>query len=90
MTLLADVCGGGAGSVSVSQPRPAPRRWEVTPGMGTPSIRSMPIATNPGGRDAAGMPAWRVPVVLTRRRTIDYCRVATALCPWRPRQRQAA
>jgi len=49
----------------------------------------MPIATNPGGRDAGGMPAWRVPVMLTRRRTIDYCRVATALCPT-PRQRRAA
>jgi hypothetical protein len=35
------------------------------------------------------MPAWRVPMVLTRRRTIDYCRVATALCPV-PRQRRAA
>jgi len=27
--------------------------------------------------------------VLTRRRTIDYCRVTTALCPV-PRQRRAA
>jgi hypothetical protein len=49
----------------------------------------MPIATDAGGRRAWGMPAWRVPMLLTRRRTIDYCRVATTLCPV-PRQRRAA
>jgi hypothetical protein len=49
----------------------------------------MPIATDAGGRDAFETPAWRVPTPLTRRRTIDYCRVATALCP-APRQRRAA
>jgi hypothetical protein len=89
MTRLADVCGGGPRSVSVSQPGPAPRRWEVTAGMGAPSIGSMPIAVNAGGREVRGRPAWRVPTLLTRRRSIDYCRVATALCPV-PRQRQAA
>jgi hypothetical protein len=41
----------------------------------------MPIATNAGGRDARELPVWRVPTLLTRRRSIDYCRVATALCP---------
>jgi hypothetical protein len=49
----------------------------------------MPIATDAGGPDAWGMPAWCVLMPLTRRRTIDYCRVATALCPV-PRQLQAA
>jgi hypothetical protein len=50
----------------------------------------MPIATSAGGPGACGMPVWRAPMLLTRRRTIDYCRVATALCPGPPRQRQAA
>jgi len=49
----------------------------------------MPIATDAGGRDAGTTPAGRAPMLLTRRRTVDYCRVATALCPV-PRQRQAA
>jgi hypothetical protein len=67
-----------------------PGTGEVTGGRGTHSIGSMPIATNAARLDAWRARASRAPVLLTRRRTVDYCRVATALCPWLPRQRQAA
>jgi hypothetical protein len=70
--------------------QPWPGTGEVTGGRGTHSIRSMPIATNAARLDAWRAPASRAPVLLTRRRTVDYCRVATALCPWLPRQCQAA
>jgi len=55
----------------------------------------MPIAAAAGrppawGTPAWGTPAWRAPAPLTRRRTVDYCRVATALCPGPPRRRQTA
>ncbi|HSS89947.1 MAG TPA: hypothetical protein VLL69_11555 [Streptosporangiaceae bacterium] len=50
----------------------------------------MPTATNAGRPDAWQAPAWRTPALLTRRRTVDYCRVATALCPGPPHRRQAA
>jgi hypothetical protein len=69
--------------------QPLPGTGEVTGGRGTHSIRPMPIATNAARLDAWRAPALRAPVLLTRRRTVDYCRVATALCPWPPRQRQA-
>jgi len=58
--------------------------------MGTHSIRSMPTATSAGRPGAWRAPVWRAPALLTRRRTVDYCRVTTALCPRAPRQRQAA
>jgi len=58
--------------------------------MGAHSIGAMPTATYAGRADAWRAPAWRAPALLTRRRTVDYCRVATTLCPWPPRQRQAA
>ncbi len=64
--------------------------WAVTAGMGTPSIGSMPIATYAGRLDTWGTTAWRAPALLTRRRTVNYCRLATTLCPWPPRGRQAA
>ncbi|HEY7360566.1 MAG TPA: hypothetical protein VH642_07125 [Streptosporangiaceae bacterium] len=49
----------------------------------------MPTATHAGRTQAWRAPARRAPALLTRRRTVDYCRVATALCP-RPHRRQAA
>jgi hypothetical protein len=83
--------------MSASPARPAasvasrnlPGRGQVTSAMGAHSIGAMPTATHAGRTDAWRAPAWRAPALLTRRRTVDYCRVATALCPWPPRQRQA-
>jgi hypothetical protein len=63
---------------------------KVTSGVGTHSIMPMPIAAAAGRPPAWGTPAWRAPAPLTRRRTVDYCRVATALCPGPPRRRQTA
>ena len=70
--------------------RNLPSAEQVTSGRGAHSIRAMPTATNAGRADAWQAPAWRAPALLTRRRTVDYCRVATALCPGPPRRRQAA
>jgi hypothetical protein len=67
-----------------------PDGLEVTSGVGTHSISPMPIAATAGRPPAWGTSAWRAPVPLTRRRTVDYCRVATALCPGPPRRRRAA
>jgi thiol-disulfide isomerase/thioredoxin len=60
----------------------------LTGGMSPHSIGCMPNAIHTGRRDASGSRAWRALVPLTRRRPVDYCHVATALCPWPPRQHQ--
>ncbi len=51
--------------------------------MGAHSIRDMPHATAAG--TAAARLALSLPALLTKRRSVDFCRVATALCPG-PRQ----
>jgi hypothetical protein len=52
----------------------------VTAGSAPHSIATMRIATCAGGPDGTEMPARPVALLLTRRRTIDYCRVAAAPC----------
>lgn len=52
--------------------------------MGTRSMTGMPLATA-GGPVCPAAPEQPMPALLTKRRSVDFCRVATALCPW-PRQ----
>jgi hypothetical protein len=52
--------------------------------MSTHSIMGMPRATAVGPAVTAPS-AQPVPALLTKRRSVDFCLVATALCPW-PRQ----
>ncbi len=52
--------------------------------MGAHNIRDMSHATAAGPAAAARL-ARSLPAPLTKRRSVDFCRVATALCPG-PRQ----
>jgi hypothetical protein len=59
-----------------------PNEWEVTPGLPAHTIGGVLSQANPDDWAGGG---WSRPL-LTRRRVVDYCHVATALCPGVPRQ----
>lgn len=65
-------------------------RWEVTGGMRARSIGGVLAATNAGRPGSWPVLAAPMAALLTRRRPVDYCLVAAALCPPQPRQRQSA
>ncbi len=52
----------------------------VTAAAGPPTIAGMRIAGWADRADRGHLPAGPVPLLLTRRRTIDYCRVSAAAC----------
>ena len=58
-----------------------PTKWEVTPGPLAHTIRDVLSLAIPDDPASGG---WSPPL-LTRRRVVDYCHVATALCPGMPR-----
>jgi hypothetical protein len=60
--------------------------WEVTPGPPAHTIGDVLPQANPDDRAGGG---WSRPL-LTRRRVVDYCHVATALCPGAERQQVRA
>lgn len=57
-------------------------KWEVTPGRPAHTIGDVLSQANPDDWAGGG---WSRPL-LTRRRVVDYCHVATALCPGVSRQ----
>jgi hypothetical protein len=56
--------------------------WEVTPGLPAHTIGDVLSQANPDDGADSG---WSRPL-LTRRRVVDFCHVATALCPGGSRQ----
>jgi len=56
----------------------------VTAASAPHTIAAMRIATWAGTADGGEQAAQPVPLLLTRRRTIDYCRVSAAPCARRP------
>jgi len=54
-----------------------PGEWEVTPGPGPHTIGDVLSLALPAEQAAGRRPR----PLLTRRRVVDFCHVATALCP---------